>query len=367
MNNTKSKIKAKRSSPAKLAGRLRLRFKAEGLVSGEPIPSIRQLCQEENAALLTCHKALKLLEAQGELRIFKNKGAFIAAPSSANESGRVAIAVLMPPVGSETELSVAFEQFSSGAMEYLRERGKSISILRREDLWDARVYEKELAESDALIATFGCIDERSIPLLRRWGRPVVVVQHEEILYLPFHQVVPDLEQGFLLAVDELDPANLDEIIVVSGGWTHEFRIRIFLEALKIRGVSTPVRRITSTRQENDLGRSAGRVIGEEIVRTRSSRTGIFSPSDFISFGVVDALRTHGIKFGARMRLVSFDDLEGAGVIPFGVPLITSVANPRRRISVEAARLLCGLERGDDGISQVLRIHTTISRRASTRG
>jgi DNA-binding LacI/PurR family transcriptional regulator len=116
------------------------------------------------------------------------------------------------------------------------------------------------------------------------------------------------------------------------------------------------------REIGDSGRLLGYRAGLKLIKEKKIDA-IFSPSDFISFGLVDAYRKNGIKLGKDILLISYDNLEGDGLLPFGKAILTTVANPRHEIGRIAADLAQSKSSGAEiGNTHIIRVKTNLIRR-----
>jgi DNA-binding LacI/PurR family transcriptional regulator len=126
-----------------------------------------------------------------------------------------------------------------------------------------------------------------------------------------------------------------------------------MEALKESSGSTRISTalINVEKLPSDTGRLTGRILGENIIKAGKLPDAIFCPSDFLSFGIMDVMMGKGLTPGVDFKLISYDNLEGAGILPFGKPMITSVGNPRDSISRQAASLILNLEKHEAELTQ----------------
>ena len=92
---------------------------------------------------------------------------------------------------------------------------------------------------------------------------------------------------------------------------------------------------------------------------------VFSTSDFVSFGILNAFEEAGIPPGT-IPLVSIDDLEGDGLLPFGRPLLTTIKISRQKISNYAAELLLEhIRKPREDVLTILRVKTELVVRESS--
>jgi len=91
--------------------------------------------------------------------------------------------------------------------------------------------------------------------------------------------------------------------------------------------------------QSTAGRHVGRELFQQYARKSESIRCLYVPSDYLSFGVVDAIDERGWKLGRDFSLLSYDNLEGAGQTPWGRPRLTSFDPPYGEIGTCAADIL----------------------------
>lgn len=352
----------------RLAIALRNDVESHPAVAGARLPSINEIGTKYKVSPATALKAVKSLESEGMVECIRGRGVFLKARENGGAIWRVGL-LSIDFGGSAHERQVAFSSYLSSAAEVLRQSGRTVTRLLLEDLTRDRAAAREILQDlDALIVSFSCIDPVTIPLLREWGRPVVVLQHEMVLGLPFHQVIPDLLSGFEKVVRLPALAGIRTLAVAATPiGTHVERVARFHEALReCPGTAgAEVRRFEVEKVVADTGRLTGRLLGERLFAEGVLPDAIFCPSDFLSFGILDVALARGLRPGRDFKLVSYDNLEGAGLLPFGEPLLTSVENPRDAISRQAAALLLDLERRGRDCTHIVRLPCELIERLTT--
>ncbi len=355
---------------SRLAVELTSQIGTSPVVAGMRLPSINELGLKYKVSPATALKAVKTLESKGLVECVRGRGVFLKEQEDTSKLWRVGL-LTVDFGGNGIEKEVAFGSYFSGAAESLRKAGRSVTRLLMEDVIGDRAEAlKILAGLDGLIVSFSCIDHVTIPLLREWGCPVVVIQHEKVLSLPFHQVIPDLKSGFEKAVRLLDSAEINDLVIVGAAnvGMQENRILHFMEAFKESHGSSRISTsmINVEKLPSDTGRLTGRLLGERILKVGKLPDAIFCPSDFLSFGIMDVMMGKGLTPGVDFKLISYDNLEGAGILPFGKPMITSVENPRDSISRQAASLLLNLEKHGAELTHIIRIPCGIVERETIK-
>jgi DNA-binding LacI/PurR family transcriptional regulator len=348
-----------------IADKIRIEIVESASKPGSRLPSSAQVMEKFGGSPVTCMKAYKILEREGLVECIQGKGVFLKEEPPRCALGRVGL-LSMDYGGIGMEKDLAFGLFMSKAADELRKNGCAVSRHMREDIGDSG-FPAMLKELDGLIVSIGCLDPKTVTELEAWGKPVAVLQHEHLLPYAFHQVIPDRRPGFKKAVELFLESGADKITVVSNPiGTHEMRVECFLETLrdcpKADGIE--VDRIIQERVPADIGRLTGRLLGEKLLKEKADLGALFTPSDFLAFGILDCFLARGLRPGLDFRLASYDNMEGEGLLPFGEPLLSSVDFPKERIARQAARLL--LESGDlgKGATKIVRIPCELVRRKS---
>lgn len=88
-----------------------------------------------------------------------------------------------------------------------------------------------------------------------------------------------------------------------------------------------------------LHRKEAETMALQLISEIPDIDGIVTSSDWVAFGVLDAMQTLGKKFPGDIAVVGYDNIEGIGGIPFGEPVLTTMDNPRRKLGVKAAEMM----------------------------
>ena len=349
-----------------IASKLRSEIVSSGYKRGDRLPSSAQVLERFGSSPVTCMKAYKILEREGLVDCIQGKGVFLKDDSFKSTVKRVGL-LSMEYGGIGIEKEVAFGQFMNSAADELRRSSRAVIRLMKEDLYSPDAS-SILEDLDALVASVGCIDSKTIPLLEAWGRPVVVLQHEDILPYAFHQVVPDLRSGYREAVDCFIKSGTKRLTLVCNPLlTHDYRIKCMIDAIKEHpdGSQIELGKLRMERLPTDLGRLTGREIGERMLKESFPREAIFSPSDFLAFGILDSFLANGLRPGVDFKLIGYDNLEGAGMTPYGEALLSSVDFPRDRIARTAVRMLFDIEKSGEKSTRIVRIPCHLITRKTT--
>ncbi|MFA7230556.1 MAG: GntR family transcriptional regulator [Victivallaceae bacterium] len=356
----------KRSSKRKisnLAGRLRDQILNGKLAAGIALPTAEELAKRSGASAITINRIMAKLAEEGLVNRIKGKGTFVVDKEKIQQKHTIGISFLIPD-GSTQEVSAAFTVFQESAASTIKELGHEICYLPLPELRDNSERGKKLLDSaDALVISASCLCPEVIHLLLDYHKPCVVIQQTASLALPFHQVAPELSTGFIAALNRFRELGQTRISVVSKtGGTHTGRALAFIQCAVTMGFAAESLELVQDEPVMaDFGRMYGYKIGRKILTEKLSRT-IFSTSDFFSFGIIDAFNEVGLKPGLDYNLISFDDLEGEGLCPFGVPLITTITFPKRKIARAAVKLALSLISRPSNYFETVRVPTTLINR-----
>ena len=335
------------------------------LAPGTPILSSRRLAEKYEVSLITANNAINALVQEGVLYREPGSGTYVAG-SGAGGADAINVGISFDPDSADgmREASVSIGMYYRAAVERLTSRKCGITYLSFQDFHDPIL----LKGLDGVIVSHGFLDAETLPILKGFAGQVVAIQHEYVSEVPFHQVIPDLRTGFAEAARHLYDRGHRELYMASTPSAHsKNRVDLFIAAAKEAGFDPDkIEIVKEQMQIGDLGRAAGQRVGKRILAERKCR-GIYSTSDFISFGIIDEMRSAGLKPGVDMDLASFDDLESDGLTPFGKPMLSSLYNPRKEISTCAADFLYSAIQNKEQFPHIIRIPAKFIVRESTSG
>jgi DNA-binding LacI/PurR family transcriptional regulator len=350
-----------------LAKILREEIESSSLPPDSPIMSARELAEKYGSSTLTANRALSSLEDEGLIYRVRGSGSFVAGNDKNTKSLKIGIAFPIPQ-GDKESVEAAFAVYPRSITESLRAMGHESINISYYDLLDPRYVEENLSRLDGLILSRSCIDNKTFPLLEKANSNIVTVQNEGVSHYSCHQVVPDLRVGFKDALLHLAEKDCPKIYIASCNPEEHHKYRISLlyrvaEELKIS--SSRMELITSKRQIGDLGRMSGQEMGRKLI-DKTKPFAVFSLSDFTSFGILDVVMEQKLELGKEVSIVSFDNLEGYGLLPFRRPIVSTITNPKEKITGEAIKILLSRIDKNDGFTHISRVPTEfIPRRSST--
>ena len=311
------------------------------LAPGAFIGLARELSERHGIPQITINRTLNELVRQGVVERIRNRGTFVSRRYSPQKRLRIGIAFALPFV-QDTSLqffSAAFQIFPLCARQVLNEAGYDLFEFTFKDL-HRKDFDRGL-KLDGLLLNTDVLDPNTVPNLLGKPYPIVSVQQGETTPYPFHQVIPDLPNGFHETAARLRESGINEVtLLFLLEEVQMARMKIFRLAAAYQGF-TPAsfRKIYTGLLPGDFGQLAGYKLGCTALKTHTQGMTYFSASDILSCGVLSAFFEQKLKPGTDFNLISFDNLEAEGLIPFGRPVLTSVDFPKRAIIRRAIRLI----------------------------
>jgi len=169
-------------------------------------------------------------------------------------------------------------------------------------------------------------------------------------------------RGGALAAEHLAVLGHERIGVVAGPQylsTGFERLQGFVSELKKRDISLPDRLVVPS----DFDVNAAIVSARHLLSLDAGLTAVFAANDEAAVGVMGALREHGLRVGADVAVVGYNDLPSSAYLP--VPL-TSVSSPMYEVGKAAAELLIRKLHGNDQVKSVRLAPHLVARQSTQR-
>jgi LacI family transcriptional regulator len=166
------------------------------------------------------------------------------------------------------------------------------------------------------------------------GVPVVTVDRgfDE---LKTNMVVIDNEAGAFAAVEHLIKSGHRKIAIIQGlpdTFTTIGRLNGYKEALKKHQIPVDESLIVG----KDFRKENGYIETKFLLRSANPPTALFTTSDLISLGAIEAINEETLRIPDDISLIAFDDLESASY--FSCP-ITAISQPREALGEMAVKVL----------------------------
>ncbi len=153
--------------------------------------------------------------------------------------------------------------------------------------------------------------------------------------LPTDSVIVDNYRGAFDAVEHLINFGHTRIAMIQGlpnTYTNTGRLRGYTEALLKHGIPLDESLIVG----KDFRKENGYIETKLLLHMERPPTAIFSTSDLITLGCLEAIFEEGLKIPDDISLVAFDDIDFA---PYLVCPMTAVAQPKENMGEIAVNLL----------------------------
>ncbi len=192
--------------------------------------------------------------------------------------------------------------------------------------------------------------------------PIVLLNHR-FQDLSFSSVMTDDQQGAFIGTRHLIEQGHRSIAFMEGNpryYTSHARRTGYLQALEEAGLpANPVLMRVGEYDEAHAYRET-----KALLATGADFTAMYVSNDIMALGVLQALRSEGLRVPENVSLVGFDDAQFATAID---PPLTTVRKPRSQMGTEAARMLLErIDRGDSVPEEHVVLPTKLIVRGSTR-
>lgn len=330
------------------------------LLPGKPLASNTELAQEFGVSLLTADRAVRQLVKAGLVYREQGRGTYVSPnlPESPKKGYRIGIAdKLAYPVIPLWEAALDIRPRTS--MQYLKNCSCEVRILDYEEVRDLQLLKREAASLDGLIVSSAYFDPVTEANLLTLPIPVVINLHEWVMAPSFNQVITDLYPGMKLAAEEIVRRHFPEIVVIYEDHRNgHIRKDSFIRAVEAAGYDKE--RIHAIQVEEwalQSGVPSYRLAMKLCKDIRGKL--LFSTSDVVSFAMLEAFHEAGLNPGEDFQLLSYDNLEGYGYLPFGKPVLTSIDSPKIRIAERSAELLLDKIQHPSDETVIIRLPTTL--------
>jgi len=254
-----------------------------------------------------------------------------------------------------------FAEIVRGAQEEAEAAGYVILLgdtsvhAHREDLLVRRLMERRV---DGVIVASSRTTRAYAQLVTSLDVPVLCINGQR-QFFP-HSVQIDNRAGAKLALQHLIGLGHRRIAHVAGPSdvpTRHERLAGYRVALAEAGIAYEPQLVVSGSGDLESSRAAAGA----LLMLLDPPTAIFAYNDRSAIGCYQAIRERGLRIGADVSVVGFDDIVMAGWVD---PPLTTVAQPRAEMGRLAVTLLLGMLRGEAAPAQVV-VMPRLVERAST--
>ncbi len=339
-----------------VAEQLRRRIGEQNLTSGTPIMSTRELAMHYNVSTLTADRAVTRLVDEGLLYRVKGSGTYVKelpqTPSKTHFSVGLA---------SEMRFSVeALRNYTERALNWFRSHNADVRIIPYCDLSNPEVMRNVYGHLDGILLSAHSADPHTYEILKNFQRPVVLFQRDCVVDMNFHQITWNYRPSYQAVIELLKKDLPKEILVLYE--THkngEFRAAKFIEMLREAGIpAESIRQIGLKWAPPPNLTSHNYQLAEELAAEISGKF-IFCTSDISSSQLLEVFDAKDLHAGRDFRLVSSDNLEDLGYLPFGKPRLTTINHPWEAAAEQAAELLLEVICKPTPHNHIIRLNTDL--------
>jgi len=321
------------------------------LTRGNKIPSENELAEKFHISRHTVRRAISELVNEGVLITTQGRGTFV---SNCPKNGRqnLIIGVITTYIGD-----YIFPSIIRGIDQVLSENGYSIALGCTNNKFDK---ERQCLENflnqdiKGLIAetTKSALPNPNLELYDEFSKrniPILFMHGSYRGYSASSIYEDDVEAGYLATrhLIELGHRKIAGIFKIDDIQGHA-RYEGYFKAHKESGISLSDKRVLWF-DTDDLQYKFSRQAGDMIMEFLNDSTSLVCYNEQISLKVIDIIRERGLSIPERLSLVSFDDSELA--VASEVKM-TTVAHPKEKLGIEAAKLMLKMIEEGDGIYKI---------------
>ena len=303
--------KSRKYSERDVAASIEEEIVGNEMVPGIRLPSASQIAKQYAVSLKTADRALCRLAAKGLISRVRGSGSFVRANRLAAERLRVAFVHWLCPDGIPELNYAAFTVFIEQVCRLLEDHGFSYELFVENRPPHALKVQSSLLKHDVIIAPAGML-EVAEDFLLHVKQQVILYADDAVNYGPWTQVVYDYRPAFLTALKYCWEKGYRKFFLAGDDCvTHHRRLGALLEAGRKLGLSDSAFHVHYP--ENGIISSAmlaGAKCARYYLERKLTDHVIISPSDFITYGMIDVFSSAGLSCGKDFQLISYDNLEG---------------------------------------------------------
>lgn len=292
----------------------------------------RVLNHPEHVAPKTREKIEKIIE---EAEYTPN---WFARGLNFNKTGTIGL--MIPHILNSVHMEIA------KGVEDVAHRKEYIALMcnAERDAAKERRYLEQLIKRrvDGIVLICSSLGEEDFKLLEEQNIPVVLIgDHKDGLGL--HVVSIDCRQAAEKAVSHLLEAGHERIAMIYGfepEVENGHKVEGYKTALEKRNL--PFREEYLRAVENSI--EGGYLGAKKLAELEEPPQAIFASSDYIAFGVMDALKDKNLKIPEDIAVMGFDNVRMSNLVE---PKLTTIEVPLHKMGVYGARLLFDLIEGEN--------------------
>ncbi len=252
------------------------------------------------------------------------------------------IALLIPNI-----MNPAYVEIAEGVESVANQKGYTVLLgITEGEEKKERKYIQTLIDRhiDGVILVSSLLNSDDLNRMKQQGIAVVLIG-ENIDNSPEPIVRIDCCAAACQAVQHLLNSGHKDIALIYGkapAMENRRKIEGYTNALKEAGI--PLREDFLIREDNTI--EGGYVATRKLLTLKNRPRAIFTTSDLLAFGVIDALRDAELWIPENVAVMGFDNIRMSSLM---VPKLSTVAKPLHKMGLSGARLLLDvIESGKNG-------------------
>ncbi|MBR5302427.1 MAG: GntR family transcriptional regulator [Clostridia bacterium] len=342
---------------------LKMKIASSELAPGQKLPYERELCDQYGVKRVTIRKSLEMLAQEGLITKRMGLGSFVAgesAPAAAvnMEPGATILFIMRRNENdiyhntSSCNTRIFFE-----AEQICRRNGYLLSYVGLDEETSIMDIVRDHPVSGVFLVS--SYHEKTIKELMRMKMPVVLLNHYDPRLL---SVMPDNQHMLSLVVGYLAEMNHRRIAYVDGmpdSRNAQERWEAFRFAMLEHGLDVDPELYVVGNWTFEGGRIAAR----ELLKRDHLPTAVFAASDMMAAGVMEELRSAGLKIPDDISVVGYDNLDIDMLL--SPPLSSATVDFKHMCEVAFEHLKMVMEKGDREMDHyVIRMPASLIRRES---
>ncbi|QOX63642.1 LacI family transcriptional regulator [Anoxybacterium hadale] len=215
---------------------------------------------------------------------------------------------------------------------------------------------------DGIVLVSSLLESDDIENITKQGIPVVLIGENrgDIKGIPIVRI--DCEGASYKAVRHLIDIGYKDIAIIYGSTPekeNKRKVDGYRQALAEEGITEREEYLQEAPNTIEGGYIAGKRLNDLKHRPRA----IFTSSDILAFGAIDAMKDHGVKVPEEVAFVGFDNIRMSNLIE---PKLTTVEKPMHKMGVVGARLLFDIidTKGEDITNREILLQSKLKIRKS---
>ncbi len=341
-----------------VADQLRRHIESGVIPPDSSIASARELSSELNIPLSTINRAVYQLVEEGWLYRQHGRGTFVKSHEKKSISWRIGFYERIDEPLFTDERYYIQSLYEKPVLAELEKMNCQVKRFGRNNLESPKHCAETFPHLDAIIVNSALINPQTESNLYRFGKPILIYRNLYIRDFPSNQVIPDWSMGIRQMLDQIDLNRYRRFLLLKFRHVNNdmiantFCLQAALYGIKPEQIEITEFEYNLTFNEQFSGLKFG------LTMKPQPGTFIFSTSDFLAFGLVDAWRERGIPLG-EYPLVGCFNMEGYGWLPFDTPMITSLHLDRDELARHGTRLLKEALENGNSCPQIVKIPTQL--------